>query len=82
MLFQKEISKFPTVSTVDTWTAFLMQATKVYLFGALEISETVEIDHSLEDHQELLKRTDLISEEVPTDSDSSTKQVVRMHIVP
>ena len=52
-------------------------------------AETVEIDHGMEDHQELLKRTDLISEEVPaaaaanSDSDKPVKsRVVRMHIVP
>ena len=51
------------------------------------VTETVEIDHTMEDHQELLKRTDLISEEVPpaatSDSDNAVKsRVVRMHIVP
>ena len=50
------------------------------------VAETVEIDHTMEDHQELLKRTDLISEEVPaatSDTDNAVKsRVVRMHIVP
>jgi len=40
--------------------------------------ETIEIDPSLEEHKELLKRTDLISEVSQPDN----QQVVRMHIVP
>ena len=48
------------------------------IFNHILHIETIEIDPSLEEHKELLKRTDLISEVSQPDN----QQVVRMHIVP